>query len=96
MKIELARKSNSHSEYNKYIATTRKGRQIPIYARNSTNARYKAMFGLVINLSTPTVAALLVMIYFGVVAHFFKDNGILFASSIAVPAVVIKMLSKFL
>jgi hypothetical protein len=95
MKIELARQSNSHSEYNKYIATTRKGRQIPIYAKNSTNARYKAMFGLVINLVSPTIAAFLVVIYFAVVAHFFKDNGIIFASSIVIPALIVRVLSKF-
>jgi hypothetical protein len=94
MKIELARKSNSHSEYNKYIATTRKGRQIPIYAKNSTNARYKAMFGLVINLVSPTIAAFLVVMYFAVVAYFFKDNGILFVSSVVVPSLIVRLLSK--
>tara|TARA_S200002703_G_C3721246_1_gene221589 strand:- start:76 stop:366 length:291 start_codon:yes stop_codon:yes gene_type:complete len=96
MRIELSRKSNSHSEYNKYIATTRKGKQIPIYARNSTNAYYKAMFGLVINLINPTIAAFLVIIYFGIATHLFKDNGIVFASSIIVPAIAVRILSKFL
>lgn len=93
MKIRLARKSNSHDEYNKYIVTTKKGREIPVYAKSETNALYKARFTTMIQKVNPLNAAVAFIIYLTAASVTCSHNPIALALSIIIPLVIIKLIS---
>lgn len=93
MKIRLARKSNSHEEYNKYIVTTKKGKEIPIYAKSEKNALYKARFTTMIQKVNPTSAAFGFIIYLTAASVTCSHNPIALALSIVIPLVIIKLIS---
>jgi len=93
MKIRLARKSNSHDGYNKYIVTTKKGKEIPIYAKSEKNALYKARFTTMIQKVNPTSAAFGFIIYLTAASVTCSHNPIALALSIIIPLVIIKLIS---
>tara|TARA_X000001382_G_C3168449_1_gene178674 strand:+ start:794 stop:1084 length:291 start_codon:yes stop_codon:yes gene_type:complete len=93
MKIRIARKSNSHEEYNKYIVTTKKGKEIPIYAKSEKNALYKARFTTMIQKVNPTSAAFGFIIYLTAASVTCSHNPIALALSIVIPLVIIKLIS---
>lgn len=93
MKIRLARKSNSHDEYNKYIVTTKKGKEIPVYAKSEPNALYKARFTTMIQRVNPTSAAFGFIIYLTAASVTCSHNPIALALSIIIPLVIIKLIS---
>ena len=93
MKIRLARKSNSHEEYNKYIVSTKKGKEIPIYAKSEKNALYKARFTTMIQKVNPTSAAFGFIIYLTAASVTCSHNPIALALSIVIPLVIIKLIS---
>lgn len=96
MKVQLARKSNSHSEYNKYIVTTKKGIEYPVYARNIQNARFRALIGVLTNYFTPTTAALILISYLLLAAVLFSGNIFTLFGAISLPVLLIFTLTKFL